>query len=184
MAEPSGAFAPLAMARAYLAPKSNSFWSWSDDGEVLIWPSGRTIVFRDELRAIIDRLTPSGTPPMGALLLLLAACRRLHSFSNHSGSAVPRQAVAPISNYLARQTGTTVPQTTPGFYWRRRLGLGWTSQGGVNALSTMCGTTARKPWGRTMSGNMCRHCAAWPMPGVNWPLTRRSPWPTWCAAGC
>jgi hypothetical protein len=75
MTEPLTDLDPLAAACDYLAPNANAFWTWSDDGEVLTWPNGRTIVFREELRTIIEWLTPSGLPPLGALLLLLAACR-------------------------------------------------------------------------------------------------------------
>lgn len=63
------------IAAQYLSPSGFSFWRWSDDGEVIHWAGGGTIVFRSQLRQIVDALAPEGLPPFEALLMLLAACR-------------------------------------------------------------------------------------------------------------
>ena len=59
----------------YLTPPVYSFWSWSDDGEALVWRDGKTIAFRAELAAVFPRLEKQPLPPLGAILLLLAAAR-------------------------------------------------------------------------------------------------------------
>jgi hypothetical protein len=62
-------------ARRYLAPPRGTFWQWQDEGQVLCWADGSTIAFGSELEHVVRRLAPQGLPPMGALVLLLAACR-------------------------------------------------------------------------------------------------------------
>lgn len=59
----------------YLLPTPSCFWQWSADGKWVEWVDGRTIVHRDQLAAVVERLVPRGLPPLGAILLLLAACR-------------------------------------------------------------------------------------------------------------
>lgn len=63
------------LARRYLSPPQFSFWRWSEDGEVIEWDGGGTIVFRAQLRKIVAALAPDGLPPLNALIMLLAACR-------------------------------------------------------------------------------------------------------------
>lgn len=65
----------LTAIRSYLAPPSGTFWKWSDDGEVIAWADNRTIVFRGELQIVLERQATRGLPPLGAVVLLLAACR-------------------------------------------------------------------------------------------------------------
>ena len=62
---------------SYLARPANSFWQWSEDGEVVEWALGgnHTIAFRGELRVVLQRVATRGLPPLGAVLLLLAAGR-------------------------------------------------------------------------------------------------------------
>jgi hypothetical protein len=62
-------------AAQYLSPPSHAFWQWSEDGSAVLWRDGRTIAFRQEAEAVIERLAPGGLPPFGAIVLLLAACR-------------------------------------------------------------------------------------------------------------
>jgi hypothetical protein len=62
-------------AARYLSPAELGFWRWSDDGEVIEWAGGGTIVFRPQLRQIIEALSADGLPPLNSLLMLLAACR-------------------------------------------------------------------------------------------------------------
>jgi hypothetical protein len=64
-----------ALATSYLSPSTDSLWRWSFDGDVLTWTDGTTIAFRQEVEHVIERLTPHGLPPFGAVAMLLAACR-------------------------------------------------------------------------------------------------------------
>ncbi|HVW35795.1 MAG TPA: hypothetical protein VHB99_00770, partial [Pirellulales bacterium] len=59
----------------YFAAPADSFWLWQDEGNVIAWADGATIAFRYELRTIFERLRTQSLPPIGALALLLAACR-------------------------------------------------------------------------------------------------------------
>ena len=59
----------------YLVPPKEAFWQWNDAGEVVTWKDDKTIAFRQELCHVFNRLAPGGLPPMGAILLLLAATR-------------------------------------------------------------------------------------------------------------
>ncbi len=65
----------LKIARNYLIPPQDAFWEWQDKGDVITWADGRTITFRLELAQVLNRLAPDGLPPLGAILLLLAATR-------------------------------------------------------------------------------------------------------------
>src|SRR5258708_2761951 len=62
-------------ARRYLAPSLDSFWGWSDGGDVLTWRKGPTIVFRAEVVEVLRPLVPHGFPHFDAIVLFLAACR-------------------------------------------------------------------------------------------------------------
>lgn len=62
-------------ARDYLVPPLFSFWKWSQDGQVLCWRDGTTIAFRQELDAIIERLSTTGLPPLSSIALVLGACQ-------------------------------------------------------------------------------------------------------------
>jgi MoxR-vWA-beta-propeller ternary system domain bpX1/MoxR-vWA-beta-propeller ternary system domain bpX0 len=61
-------------AAIYFSATSPSFWKWSENLE-LAWADGHTIAFLPELRAVLNRLAADGLPPLGSVLLLLAACR-------------------------------------------------------------------------------------------------------------
>ena len=62
-------------AKDYLMPCSNGFWCWSDAGDAITWKDGSTIVFRAELGAVLKPFEHEGLPPLGAVLLLIAATR-------------------------------------------------------------------------------------------------------------
>jgi hypothetical protein len=49
-------------AARYLSPAEFGFWRWSDDGEVIEWAGGGTIVFRPQFRQIIEALSADGLP--------------------------------------------------------------------------------------------------------------------------
>jgi hypothetical protein len=58
-----------------LKPPENYFWRWADRGKVIEWRDGDTICYRDELMAILKKLSPEGLPAFGSLLLVISACR-------------------------------------------------------------------------------------------------------------
>lgn len=94
-------------ARLYLSPSGASFWKWSDDGEVIEWSGGGTIVFRAQLQKIIVALLPDGLPPLNSLLMLLAGCRPdWRGSPRHTGD---------FSKILA------VAMQSPGVEWLREL---------------------------------------------------------------
>jgi len=62
----------------YLHQPDDGFWSWTDDGGAIQWFDGATIVFTAELLAILRHQHASGArglPPLGAIVLLIAATR-------------------------------------------------------------------------------------------------------------
>lgn len=62
--------------RKYLRPPTQAFWCWQASGNELAWSDGhRLIAFRDELRGVLLRQADRGLPPLGAVLLVLAAVR-------------------------------------------------------------------------------------------------------------
>lgn len=50
-------------------------WKWSDNGRVVLWADGSTVAFREEVLAVLTRLSPLGLPPFGAVLVLIAMTR-------------------------------------------------------------------------------------------------------------
>ena len=94
-------------ARQYLSPAGSAFWKWSDDGEVIEWVGGGTIVFRAQLRQIIAAIGPDGLPPLSSLLMMIAGCRSdWRGSPGHTGR---------FSKILA------VAIQSPGFEWLRDL---------------------------------------------------------------
>ena len=57
----------------YLTPEGPSFWGWETG--LVVFDSGETLTFREELHAVIEHLQPYGLPPIEGLLLFLAATR-------------------------------------------------------------------------------------------------------------
>lgn len=57
----------------YLTPTSPSFWRW--DGDLVVFNSGTTLAFREEVVELVCQLQPFGLPPLETLLLFLAATR-------------------------------------------------------------------------------------------------------------
>ncbi len=88
----------LAAAREYFRQPQPGFWEWDDDA--ITWCGQSTIVFRQELRQIVERLAPGGLPRFAHLLLLLAACREGWS-RNRLEQALTRE--------LASLTGNSAP---------------------------------------------------------------------------
>jgi hypothetical protein len=50
-------------------------WRWEEGGAVLSWKDGTTILFREELLVLVERLAPGRLPAFAALVILLAAAR-------------------------------------------------------------------------------------------------------------
>lgn len=61
--------------RSYFAPPAKSYWQWRDSCSVAAWHDGLTITFYDELERVLTCLAPQGLPPLGSVLLLIAASR-------------------------------------------------------------------------------------------------------------
>lgn len=60
----------------YAAPTAGSFWAWSPDYDAVEWYDGSTLTMWQELHGLLGFLgDEGGVPPLGAVLLLLAACR-------------------------------------------------------------------------------------------------------------
>ncbi len=66
---------PLAAVRAYLSSPDSSFWQWGPEGETVYWSLGGELAPAGEVNAVMERLCDGGLPPLGALLMLLAACQ-------------------------------------------------------------------------------------------------------------
>ena len=58
----------------YFQAPANYFWQWAEKGNVIEWRSGATICYRDELAGILQAFTNNEFPPLGPILLVLAAC--------------------------------------------------------------------------------------------------------------
>lgn len=59
--------------QAYFQAYRNYFWQWEDSTEILAIPNGSTIAYKAFVLELIEQIAPTGTPPFGALLLLLIA---------------------------------------------------------------------------------------------------------------
>jgi len=59
----------------YFKPPENYFWHWTEAGFVIEWREGETICYREDLVNILKKLKREGWPPLGAVLLVLSACR-------------------------------------------------------------------------------------------------------------
>jgi MoxR-vWA-beta-propeller ternary system domain bpX0/MoxR-vWA-beta-propeller ternary system domain bpX1 len=57
----------------YFLSSNNYFWQWEDDQEVIAIPHERTIVYREYILSILEKLAPQGLPPFGSILLVLLA---------------------------------------------------------------------------------------------------------------
>ena len=74
----------------YLRPPHDSFWAWEEGGEAACFSDGVTIAFRAELQHVLDRHLPRGLPPLGAVLLLLAAMREREGEADHIREVLTR----------------------------------------------------------------------------------------------
>lgn len=59
----------------WLLPSSDALWHWDGEGEAIVWMDGTTLLFREELAQIVERLSGEGLPSLNVVVLLMAACR-------------------------------------------------------------------------------------------------------------
>jgi len=60
----------------YAFPPKGHFWKWSAEYDAIEWADGSTLALWPEVHTILDYLGENGgIPPLGSLLLILAACR-------------------------------------------------------------------------------------------------------------
>ncbi|MEK7952115.1 hypothetical protein [Luteolibacter soli] len=60
----------------YAVPPEGHFWKWSGGHDAIEWKDGRTLALWPEIHTILDFIgNNSGVPPLGSVLLVLAACR-------------------------------------------------------------------------------------------------------------
>jgi len=60
----------------YFSATTSDFWKWGDNGTVIEWKDDNTtICYREDLMSVLDGLSPYGLPPIGSVLLLMAACQ-------------------------------------------------------------------------------------------------------------
>ena len=86
-------------ARTYLRAPEAGFWRWSDTGEAAIWKTGTTIAFHRELAEIIIPLVDrGGLPPLGAILLVVAATRSSWKDLDTNGNSpvLPREVLSSV----------------------------------------------------------------------------------------
>ena len=65
----------LKAAVAYFRPPDAYFWRWADDGQVIEWKDGSTLCYREEVVGLLMQFSPLELPPLGSVLLVLAACQ-------------------------------------------------------------------------------------------------------------
>ena len=65
----------MTLAAAWLRPEPDASWSWDDAGEAISWTDGSTLTLRAELTQIVEHFIPNRLPPLGIIVLLLAALR-------------------------------------------------------------------------------------------------------------
>lgn len=57
----------------YFQACDHYFWQWEENNTVIAIPNGNTIAYRDFVIDLLDKLSPQGVPPFGALLLAIMA---------------------------------------------------------------------------------------------------------------
>lgn len=59
--------------QAYFQAYRDYFWQWEDSTEILAIPNGSTIAYKAFVLEVMEQISPTGTPPFGALLFMLIA---------------------------------------------------------------------------------------------------------------
>lgn len=70
------------LAADYFSPPAHHFWRWADNGETAEWKNGETICYTADLLNVLRGLEDIGLPPLGTVLILLAACQAKEDDSN------------------------------------------------------------------------------------------------------
>lgn len=63
------------IATDFFSPPAHHFWRWADDGQAVEWKTGGTICYTADLLNVLRGLEDIGLPPLGTVLILLAACK-------------------------------------------------------------------------------------------------------------
>ena len=100
---------------SYFQPPQDYFWHWAEDNSVVEWVNGTTITYREELAALLSSLAPGGLPPLGATLLLLAAC--------HSGWRDSTDEIGILQGVANNLSHTLPPADELRFYIRVATGF-------------------------------------------------------------
>lgn len=66
----------------YFIPPPDHFWQWSKNGEAIEWLQGGTICYTADLMNVLRGLTETGLPPLGTVLIVLAACQEREDKTN------------------------------------------------------------------------------------------------------
>ena len=104
------------IAALWLVPENHGFWRWDEAGEALVWKGGRTVVFREELILILERLPRATLPYATAAFLILSACRGLTPDDDDWEHLTPPSGGTPLADHNRR-------------IWEKALGhLRWLSQ--------------------------------------------------------
>lgn len=59
----------------YFGATQQWFWCWSEGLNVIEWHDNDTLIYREDLLAVMKEIQPSGLPHINTLLFVLAACR-------------------------------------------------------------------------------------------------------------
>ena len=59
----------------YAKPPGGHYWRWSEGRDAIEWEDGETLALWQEVLTVLNFLKPSGLPPLGTLLIMIAACR-------------------------------------------------------------------------------------------------------------
>lgn len=70
----------------YFSAPQQYYWQWGENGEILEFNFDLTVCYTDELLAILEAMSDQGWPPLGSILLVLAACKEdgkhIHQITN------------------------------------------------------------------------------------------------------
>ncbi len=91
--------------QGYLQERSPRFWRWENDA--IVWSSGTTLTFHEELLSILHRLQPIGLPPFPAVLAFIALTR--------CGTSAPRNQSSDLVDFCEQAAaGSPPPLLEPG----------------------------------------------------------------------
>ncbi|WP_367873504.1 hypothetical protein [Luteolibacter sp. Populi] len=59
----------------YASPPAGHYWRWNAAYDAIEWEDGSTLALWQEVHAVLEELRQIGIPPLGAVLLVVGACR-------------------------------------------------------------------------------------------------------------